>query len=41
MESLLKKLISRGYLKSESVYKAMLQVDRGDFTSPAWAYDDW
>jgi hypothetical protein len=41
MEQLLNKLCKSGYIRSEQVYKAMLQVDRGDFINSDYAYDDW
>jgi hypothetical protein len=41
MEVLLKKLINDNIIKSKSVYEAMSQVDRGDFTNTYGAYDDW
>jgi protein-L-isoaspartate(D-aspartate) O-methyltransferase len=40
MKGLIKKLISRGILKSKKVGDVMLQVDRGDFTDKKYAYMD-
>jgi hypothetical protein len=40
MESLLNKLLRDGVIKNEDVFKAMLQVDRADFTKYS-AYEDW
>ena len=40
MENLLKSLKNSGVLTSNTVYDAMKQVDRADFTSSAYAYAD-
>lgn len=40
MASLMKKLIQRGVVTTEKVCNSMLEVDRGDFCDPEWAYTD-
>ncbi len=40
MTSLVKQLILRGVVNSEKACKALLQVDRGEFVDPAYAYLD-
>jgi hypothetical protein len=40
MKILCDKLLKEGVIKSEKVYQAMLQVDRGEFTDSFSAYDD-
>jgi hypothetical protein len=40
MAGLMKKLIQRGVVTTEKVCNAMMEVDRGDFCDPDWAYTD-
>ena len=40
MKLLVDNLLKQGIIKSEKVYNAMLQVDRGDFIDPSVAYMD-
>ncbi len=40
MKGLLNKLYQEGVIKSEKVFNALLQTDRGDFTNPTNAYLD-
>jgi len=41
MNGLIKKLIEKGVINSDRVCKVMLEVDRGEFTNSAYAYEDW
>jgi hypothetical protein len=40
MITLMNNLVTKGVVKSESVYKAMVQVDRGEYINPKYAYLD-
>jgi hypothetical protein len=40
MAGLIKKLIQRGVVTSDKVCNSMLEVDRGEFCDPTWAYSD-
>ena len=41
MEKLIKYLRTKGVIKSQEVYDAMMQVDRGDFSNSTYCYEDW
>jgi hypothetical protein len=41
MLPLLNKLLTNQVITSDIVYKAMSEVDRGDFTDSYYAYEDW
>ena len=40
MKNLIDKLVKDGIIRSDKVYKAMMQVDRGDFIDIRYAYQD-